>query len=59
LGLPDYYDYDDTTGPKGGVGGWDMMDYNGGDHNAFSKYLLGWIDPLVIRSGTQKIILPP
>jgi len=59
LGLPDYYDYDDSTGPKGGVGGWDMMDSNWGDHNAFSKYLLGWIDPLVISSGTQEIILPP
>ena len=59
LGLPDYYDYDDTTGPKGGVGGWDMMDYNWGDHNAFSKYLLGWIDPVVISSGTHEIILPP
>ncbi len=59
LGLPDYYDYDDASGPKGGVGGWDMMDYNWGDHNAFSKYLLGWIDPVVISSGTQEIILPP
>jgi M6 family metalloprotease-like protein len=59
LGLPDYYDYDDNLGPKGGVGGWDMMDYNWGDHNAFSKYLLGWIDPIVISSGTHQIILPP
>jgi M6 family metalloprotease-like protein len=59
LGLPDYYDYDDTIGPKGGVGGWDMMDSNWGDHNAFSKYLLGWIDPIIISSGTQQVILPP
>jgi len=59
LGLPDYYDYDSTNGPKGGVGGWDMMDYNWGDHNAFSKYLLGWIDPMVISEGTREIILPP
>ncbi len=59
LGLPDYYDYDASNGPKGGVGGWDMMDSNWGDHNAFSKYLLGWIDPIVISSGTQEIILPP
>jgi len=59
LGLPDYYDYDVSTGPKGGVGGWDMMDANWGDHNAFSKYLLGWIDPLVVNSGTREILLPP
>ncbi len=59
LGLPDYYDYDASIGPKGGVGGWDMMDSNWGDHNAFSKYLLGWIDPIIISSGTQEIILPP
>jgi len=59
LGLPDYYDYDASTGPKGGVGGWDMMDSNWGDHNAFSKYLLGWIEPIVISSGTQEILLPP
>ncbi len=57
--MPDYYDYDASTGPKGGVGGWDMMDANWGDHNAFSKYLLGWIDPIVISSGTREIILPP
>ena len=59
LGLPDYYDYDSNVGPKGGVGGWDMMDSNWGDHNAFSKYLLGWIDPIIVSSGTQQVILPP
>ena len=48
LGLDDYYDYDDATGPKGGIGGGDMMDYNVGDHNAFSKLLLGWVDPYVV-----------
>ena len=59
LGLPDYYDYYDNIGPKGGVGGWDMMDWNWGDHNAFSKYLLGWIDPIVISNGDQIIDLHP
>lgn len=53
LGLPDYYDYDDTKGPNGGVGGLDMMDENRGDHNCFSKFLLDWITPTVISSGTQ------
>ena len=51
LGLPDYYDYDGTVGPKGGVGGLDMMDGNWGDHNCFSKFLLDWITPQVITGG--------
>ena len=45
LGLPDYYDYDDAIGPKGGCGGLDQMDSNWGDHNAFSKWVLGWLTP--------------
>lgn len=63
LGLPDYYDYDYKTGmqhgPSGGVGGWDMMDFNWGDHNCFSKYLLGWIDPPVVSSGSEAFTLHP
>jgi len=47
LGLPDYYDYDGNQGPDGGVGGLDMMDGNWGDHNCFSKYVLGWLTPTV------------
>lgn len=47
LGLPDYYDYDDAVGPRGGVGGLDMMAGNWGDHNCFSKFLLDWITPAV------------
>lgn len=48
LGLPDYYDYDDTVGPKGGLGGFDIMDGGFTDHNAFSKWLLDWLSPTVI-----------
>ncbi len=48
LGLPDYYDYDGNVGPDGGVGGLDMMDANRGDHNAFSKFMLGWIEPTYV-----------
>lgn len=51
LGLPDYYDYDDSVGPKGGVGGLDMMDATWGDHNAFSKFVLDWLTPTVIKAG--------
>jgi M6 family metalloprotease-like protein len=47
LGLPDYYRYADGSGPLGGVGTLDMMDGNWGDHNCFSKYVLGWLAPTV------------
>lgn len=47
FGLPDLYDYDDTVGPDGGDGGMDMMDHNWGDHNCFSKYVLGWLTPTI------------
>jgi M6 family metalloprotease-like protein len=53
LGLPDYYDYDPNVGPDGGLGGLDMMDANRGDHNCFSKWMLEWLTPTVIASGTQ------
>lgn len=51
LGLDDYYSYDYDAYNKNydtPVGGIDMMDMNIGDHDSYSKYLLGWIDPLVI-----------
>jgi len=57
LGLPDYYDYDDTVGPQGGVGGLDMMDSNWGDHNCFSKFLLGWITPSVYTTSATGVSL--
>ncbi len=59
LGLPDYYDYDDTVGPRGGLGGLDMMDSNWGDHNSFSKYVLGWISPEVHNQGEHDVMLAP
>lgn len=48
LGIDDYYDYDNSKGVDGGIGGGDMMDANVGDHNAFTKLLLGWVDPYVV-----------
>lgn len=47
MGLMDYYSYgyDSTYGPLGGM---DMMDYNFGDHNPYSKLLLGWIKPYLV-----------
>lgn len=58
LGLPDYYDYNDDIGPKGGLGGMDQMAGNH-DHNSFSKYVLGWLTPTVIGSGAQNVSLLP
>lgn len=52
LGLDDYYDYVPTKGPLGGLGGFDMMDKNCGDHNSYSKALLGWIEPQIINEDT-------
>lgn len=39
LGLPDYYSQNSD-----GIGTTDMMNNNIGDHNGFSKWLLGWIE---------------
>jgi len=64
LGLPDYYDYDEPAGtagegPPGGLGGLDMMDHNSGDHNCFSKFLLGWISPRIVSQGSNQVSLRP
>lgn len=50
LGLDDYYSYDNGTdgNQDSPTGGTMMMDYNIGDHDAYSKFVLGWIDPTVI-----------
>lgn len=54
LGLDDYYSYDFIDDEP--LGRLDMMDNNIGDHNAYSKYLLNWIDPILIEEeGTYTI----
>jgi M6 family metalloprotease-like protein len=47
LGLQDYYTYGGASnyGPMGKI---DMMDNNIIDHNAFSKFAYGWVDPYVV-----------
>ncbi len=50
LGLPDYYDYNGSVGPDGGVGGMDMMDSASFDHNCFSKFMLDWLAPTVVTN---------
>ena len=56
LGVPDYYDYDDAVGPRGGVGNLDIMDSTG-DHNCFSKFMLDWITPTVVPGGGRSVTL--
>ena len=60
LGLDDYYNYD-SDNVEGVSGGVDMMDYNIGDHNAYSKYLLNWTSPFVVDGSlkTTTINLKP
>ncbi len=53
LGLPDYYDRVPESGNSGGCLSPDMMDQNQGDHNAFSKMLLGWVRPTVVTADTR------
>ena len=52
FGLADYYDYDEAVGPSGGVGGLDMMDAGRGNQNAFSRWLLDWIQPDIVGVGS-------
>ena len=60
FGLDDYYDYYDyqRNDPQtyGTMYGADLMDYTIGDHNPYSKFLLGWIDPMVITKTTKVTI---
>lgn len=45
MGLEDYYDYDYYYSCSGGL----MMEQlNIGDHDPFSKYTLGWLNPTVV-----------
>ncbi|MBM3909807.1 MAG: hypothetical protein FJ352_03460 [Firmicutes bacterium] len=58
LGLQDYYTYDRDAGDWGPSGALDMMDYNLGDHNGFSKMALGWVQPYVANRLIQSVTLP-
>ncbi len=50
MGLDDYYSYDNGSdgNQDSPTGGTMMMDYNIGDHDAYSKFVLDWIEPTVI-----------
>ncbi len=62
LGLDDYYCYDSYDDYYGGNYPWncagelDMQSYNVGDHNIYSKFSLGWLEPKWIKeSGEVKL----
>ena len=54
-GLPDYYDYNSTWAPMGGI---DFMDHNFGDHNMFSKFSLGWTKPWIVDDNSIITLRP-
>ena len=55
IGLDDYYSY--TDGDWGAAGRIDMMDFNVVDHNSYSKFLFGWVDPFVIDGTEDEVTL--
>ena len=52
LGLLDYYDSLNGS-VDASLGTFDMMVSNDSDHNALSKILLGWIDPIEVSDETE------
>ena len=61
LGLTDYYNTsyfpeENTSYHYQPTGCFDMMDYNIGDHSSFSKYLLNWSSPLVVKNNIKTTI---
>ena len=56
LGADDYYDTEYETDPMGGM---DIMDAMTGDHNAYTKFNLGWITTsrLVVTDGSVTLRL--
>ena len=59
LGLDDYYDYGDKPVSNGGLGYLNMMDGNQGDHDPFSKAILGWIEPTFVYKTDYAAVLSP
>ena len=59
LGLDDYYDTAATEKLPvlQTLGGFDMMERDVGDHNAFSKFALGYIEPYVVDGIEDEITI--
>lgn len=56
MGIVDFYPYEGNN-QYGPMGGFDMMDYNAGDHGPFNKLVFGWLQPLVAQKGTYQVTL--
>lgn len=56
MGILDFYPYDGNN-QYGPMGGFDMMDYNAGDHGPFNKLVFGWLQPLIAQKGTYQVTL--
>lgn len=54
LGADDYYD---TVGDASPMGGYDVMDYMIGDHNAYTKFNYGWITESRLVTTTTSVTL--
>jgi len=56
MGLPDYYDY---TFASNGIGVWGIMGKGEAYHDARSRYVLGWVDPIYISMDTYGVEFTP
>src|SRR5690606_8185537 len=56
MGMVDFYPYEGNN-DYGPMGGFDMMDYNVGDHGPFTKLVFGWLKPLLATAGTYDVTL--
>ena len=56
MGLEDYYNYNSNYGSY--AGGFSMQDFNVGDHDPFSKLILGWARPIVVKDTTTIELSP-
>ena len=48
LSMDDYYDYNQGEGSDRGLGGAAMMDNAYGDHDSYTKTIMGWVTPTII-----------
>ena len=48
LSMDDYYDYNKGEGSDRGLGGAAMMDNAYGDHDSYTKTIMGWVTPTII-----------
>ena len=55
--LMGFFDLYSTTHDYGPTGGFDMMDFNAGDHGPLNKLLFGWLQPLIATKGSYEVTI--